>query len=386
MCTASRVETAQALAQSILAHAPLPAMRHLRRLLALFVFSALPLSGQQGRITADTDVRAAPGGVVVADLRAGTVWETGARRAGFTSVVITAWVDNSRFGAARDSFPTTIGGSQTLRIREAPSLQGRILGNFRAGAGLRVLERRATWSRIRREVWVPNAAIALTAAPSAAPSAATTTPNRPANPSAARATAAPAPTAGTPGAPAESPTVATAPPTGSAPTAAGVLRAQSEVSLHLGIGGPTIGQLAPGAVVSPRARERGWVKVQVDAWVPESLFVPADTAYGALLTAADLRADPEGHRGKLVRWEVQVIGMQLADPLRRDMTEDEPFLLAMGPTGENATIYVTVPQGLIAESRAIPPLARIILTARIRTGRSNPTGAPILELISFVRK
>jgi hypothetical protein len=139
-------------------------------------------------------------------------------------------------------------------------------------------------------------------------------------------------------------------------------------------------------VVTPLARDRGWVKVQIDAWVPESLFVPADSAYGSRLTAADLRADPDGFKGKIVRWEVQVMGMQLADPLRRDMTPDEPFLLTLGPVGENATVYVTVPQGLITESRALTPLTSIVLTARVRTGRSKPTGAPILELISFVRK
>jgi hypothetical protein len=347
-------------------------MRLLRRLFVLLVSTALPLAGQQGRITADTDVRASPGGSVVAQLRAGTTWTTGRTRDGFTSVVITAWVDNSRFGAARDSFPVTIGGTQNLRIRETPSLQGRILGSFRAGAGLRVAETRETWARIRREVWVPSSAISVTAAASGA---ATSTANRPANPPATRAT--------TPAAPPAPPRPTAAPATAEP---AGSLRAQGAVPLHRGIGGSNIGTLAAGAVVTPQARERGWVKVQVDAWVPESLFVPADSAYGATLTAADLRADPDGHKGKVVRWEVQVIGMQLADPLRRDMAVDEPFLLTMGPTGENATIYVTVPQGLITESRAIAPLTNIILTARVRTGRSNPTGAPILELISFVKK
>lgn len=335
-------------------------MRLLRRLFVLLVSTALPLAGQQGRITADTDVRAAPGGAVVAQLRSGTTWTTGSSRDGYTSVVITAWVDNSRFGAARDSFPITISGTQNLRIRETPSLQGRILGSFRAGAGIRVLERRETWARVRREVWVPSSAISVTPVPTVA----RTAPRTPA----------PSPEPG---------------PQESAPTrppAAGALRAQGAVSLHQGIAGNTLGQLASGTVVSPQARERGWVKVSIEAWVPESLFVPADTAYGATLTAADLRADPDGHRGKVVRWEVQVIGMQLADQLRRDMTPDEPFLLTMGPAGENATIYVTVPQGLIAQSRAIAPLTNIILTARIRTGRSNPTGAPILELISFVKK
>lgn len=373
-------------------------MRHLRRHIFLALVAAAPLAAQQGRITADTDVRAAPGGAIVAQLRAGTTWTTGATREGFTSVVLTAWVDASRFGPARDSFPITINGSQNLRIRETPSLQGRILGSFRAGAGLRVLDRQDTWARVRREVWVPSSAITVTTASSGA----TTTPNRPATappsrpsgptPATPSATPPATPPAASPNRPSTSSTSAPAPtaqgvaPVPSSPAPAGALRAQSRVPLHQGPGGTSLGELASGAVVVPQARERGWVKVQVDAWVPESLFVPTDSAFGATLTAADLRADPEGHKGKVVRWELQVVGMQLADPLRRDMQRDEPFLLTMGPVGENATVYVTVPQGLITEARAIPPLTNVILTARVRTGKSNPTGAPILELISFIKK
>lgn len=356
-------------------------MRHLRRHIFLALAAALPLAAQQGRVTAATEVRAAPGGSVVAQLASGTTWPTGATRDGFTSVVITAWVDASRFGAARDSFPVTIGGSQNLRIRETPSLQGRILGSFRAGAGLRILERQDTWARVRREVWVPSSAIAVTAASSGA----TISPNtRPSSPSAARTEPSTQPAATRPSTPSAPP--ATEAPAAPRPAPAGSLRANAVVPMHAGPNGNSLGQLAAGAVVTPQARERGWVKVQVDAWVPESLIVPTDSAYGATLTAADLRADPEGHIGKIVRWQVQVVGMQLADPLRRDMQRDEPFLLTMGPVGENATVYVTVPQGLITEARAIPPLTDVILTARIRTGRSAPTGAPILELISFIKK
>jgi hypothetical protein len=128
------------------------------------------------------------------------------------------------------------------------------------------------------------------------------------------------------------------------------------------------------------------VKVRVEAWVPDSLFEPADTSYGALLTAADLRLDPQGMRGRLVRWEVQVVGLQTADPLRRDMARDEPFLLAMGPTGEDAILYIAVPPELLAQARAIPSMERVILTARVRVGKSNPTGAPILDLVSILRR
>ncbi len=143
--------------------------------------------------------------------------------------------------------------------------------------------------------------------------------------------------------------------------------------------------LDSGVVVTPQARDRGWVRVRIEGWIPESHLTPADTAFGATLTAADLRADPDGNRGRLIRWEVQIIGMQTADPLRRDMARDEPFLLAIGPTGENATLYVTVPPRFVDEARAIPPLTTMVLTARVRTGKSNPTGAPILELVSMAK-
>ena len=336
----------------------------LRRLLVFLSLAlALPLAAQPGRLSADADARSAPGGTVVAQLRAGTTWNAGATRGGFTSVAIEGWVDASRFAAGRDSFPVTIGGAANLRIREQPSLQGRILGSFRAGAGMRIVERRDAWARVRREVWVPSTAIAVQAA------------SRPSQPAASP-----------PARPATETAVPVPPPEPIRAPASGALRTDREVPLRLGPNGQVLAMLDSGVVVTPDTRERGWVRVRVEGWVQESYFVPADTSYGATLTAADLRADPEGSRGKLVRWEVQIVGMQTADPLRRDMQRDEPFLLAMGPVGENATLYITVPQGLVTEARAIPPLTNVVLTARVRTGKSNPTGAPILELVSFTKR
>lgn len=357
-----------------------PLRRHIRSALLLCI--AAPLGAQQGRITADTDVRSAPNGTVVAQLRAGTSWVTGATRGGFTAITVEAWVDASRFGAGRDSFPVTIGGSANLRIREQPSLDGRILGSFRAGAGMTILQRRDTWARIKREVWVPSAAIAVQAASRPAP-------QTPASrPPASRPPAATEPPATStarqqPSTPAQA--AAPQPEAPPASGAAGSLRTDREVPLRLGPNGQVLAMLDSGVVVGAQARDRGWVRVRIEGWVPESYVIPADTMFGSSLSAADLRADPEGHRGKLVRWSVQIVGLQTADPLRRDMRPNEPFLLAIGPAGEDATLYVTVPQSLMAEARAIPALTNVILTARVRTGRSNPTGAPILELVSVAR-
>ena len=78
------------------------------------------------------------------------------------------------------------------------------------------------------------------------------------------------------------------------------------------------------------------------------------------------------------------MGLQTADPLRRDMALDEPFLLATGPTGEDVILYIAVPPSMVSEARAIAPMTLVLLTARIRIGRSNPTGVPILDLLSII--
>ena len=151
-------------------------------------------------------------------------------------------------------------------------------------------------------------------------------------------------------------------------------------------GGRGLGELATGSVVQPLAREHGWMRVRVEGWVNEGDFAPADSSFGAGLSAADLHADPAGTRGRVVRWEVQVLSFQTADPLRRDMVRDEPYLLARGPTGENALLYLTVPPSLLSEAKAIQPLAHVIITARVRTGRSEPVGTPILDLRTITRR
>lgn len=337
-------------------------MRLLRTALLVLALSS-PL-GAQARLTAATEVRSAPDGNVVATLFSGTSWTTGTARGGFTSITLTGWVETSRLAGARDSFPQSIGGTTNWRIRATGSLEGRILGEFRAGAGFRILERRGNWARIEREAWVPTGSLERQSA-SASPS--------PATPTSRPTPAASSPESGTPAVPVD-------PPRG------GALRAQTTASLRAAPSGTALGQVEQGVTVEPIARERGWVKVRVEGWVAESLFVPTDTAFGATISAADLRLDPEGHRGRVVRWRVQVVGLQLADPLRRDMRPDEPFLLAMGPTGEDAVLYIAVPPSLLAEARAIPPLTSVLLTARVRAGRSQPTGAPVLDLLSIVQR
>lgn len=146
-----------------------------------------------------------------------------------------------------------------------------------------------------------------------------------------------------------------------------------------------VGELRAGAGVEVVGHDRGWVRVRTEAWVPASELVPADTAYSARLTAADLRADPDAARGKVVQWTVQFIALQTADPLRRGLATDEPYLLARGPAKENALLYLVVPPSLLGTARALSPLDGIAITARVRDGRSDPVGVPILDLQAIRR-
>jgi len=103
------------------------------------------------------------------------------------------------------------------------------------------------------------------------------------------------------------------------------------------------------------------------------------------LSAADLRANPRGTKGRIVRWKVEALSYQLADGLRRELN-GEPYLLARGPGTERALLYLAVPDSLVGAARALAPLTSVTVTARVRSGKSEPGGAPILDLLELVRR
>lgn len=163
------------------------------------------------------------------------------------------------------------------------------------------------------------------------------------------------------------------------------LRAASRAQVRTAPDGPVIGTVEGAGTVLPIARERGWVRVRIEGWVREADLLPVDSTLRTALTAADLRADPDGSKGKLVRWKVEILAFQRADALRRDLTLGEPYLLARGPAGENALLYLAIPSALAAEAQALAPLTVIQITARVRNGRSAPTNVPILDIETIAR-
>jgi hypothetical protein len=160
------------------------------------------------------------------------------------------------------------------------------------------------------------------------------------------------------------------------------------LAVHDAPDGRTIATVSSAVPVVPLARDKGWVRVRVEGWAKDDgQLVPAD-ASTRVLSAADLRADPQGARGKTVRWDVEVLALQTADPLHRDLSPNEPYLLARGPGKENTILYVAVPPGLLSEAKALQGAAPVMvsLVATVRNGRSEPVGVPILDAQSVVKK
>jgi hypothetical protein len=345
------------------------------------VVAARPLAAQTPLATA-TDARGSPGGAVLGSLRAGATVTVGVRKGADVLVTVEGWVDASLLGAKRDTFPASVGGNSLVRLRATPSLRGAILGELKPGTGVKTVAKQGTWTRVTRSAWIPSSVVpnAVIVAPGPAKAGA-----KAAEPKRAGAKALEQKKAGPRPPPQEAATSVPSP--GEVQAApAGSMSASRATKVLASPGGRAVGDLSAGSVVQPLARDRGWMRVRVEGWVSERDLAPADSAFGANLTAADLRADPDGTKGKIVRWEVQTLSLQTADPLRREMARDEPYLLAKGPAGENALLYLAIPPSLLTEVKAIPPLTMVIITARVRVGRSEPVGTPILDLKTITRR
>jgi hypothetical protein len=168
---------------------------------------------------------------------------------------------------------------------------------------------------------------------------------------------------------------------------AGALAPTGTIPLRDAPDGQTVATINPQFTLTPLARDRGWVRVRAEGWVRESDVAATDPSQ-ATVSAADLRSDPDGARGKIVRWNVEVLALATADPLRKGLNPDEPYLLARGPGSESALLYVAVPPALLATARTVASRAptAVALVATVRAGRSEPVGVPILDAQSLVRR
>jgi hypothetical protein len=315
----------------------------------------------QATVTASTELRAGPRGASLATVRAGTEVRVRERRRDVSRVTLEGFIHRDLLAGRRDSFALSVRAPSGAKLRESPSGSARTLATLRDGMGLTQVSRAGDWVRVRRVAWIASARLRTEPAPETREQAGSV-----------ETAQAPIP----------------APPVRAPDTPIGAgLTPTRQAALRLAPDGDSLGGVRPGAVVIPLARERDWVRVRVEGWVRESELQAVDSTVQTRLSAADLRADPGGTRGVIVRWNVQVLSpIQRADVLRRELAENEPYVIARGPDAESALLYLAVPPSMVEAVSAIAPLTGVVITARVRTGRSSPVGVPILDLVSIVRR
>ncbi len=382
-------------------------------------------------------ILSAPKGSAIGSVRVGTELRVLETRGAYARVSVTGFVERSRVSAQRGKSARRVGNRvATLRARGAAA--ARTLASLDAGTTVTVGgSAPAGWVRVSRTGWVLRSALAAPATTTAPRSVAKSAPR---STTKARSTPAKTPTpprrteaaAASPrveskasagdvesplpkeevaarngipaaivaGASSTAPLVSVVAAPGSvasvpaasvpAPVARAVeplsdsaLVPTTNVALRTAPDARALATIAQGTPMVPLARDRGWVRVRVEGWVPERDLAPADSSVRSNVSAADLRADPQGSRGKLLRWQVQVLARQTADALRRDLAENETYLLARGPADENSLLYLVVPPSLLESTKSISTLADVMITARVRTGKSDLVGVPILDLLTI---
>jgi hypothetical protein len=337
-----------------------PFLRGLPRLFALLALAAgAPLVAQdQVRISAQTPLLKTPDATILGRVERGTTWPQGRVDRKAVEITVEGWIFASSLGATtREGFNAIVNDGQGQNLRADPRPDGRLLGRLSGGALLQRLETKDGWARVRRQAWVARLAV------SDPPATSTTT---------------------------ATPAASSAPPAQSAPPAAPAqsnlgdgsrANAPRGATMMATPGGEVVGTLAPKSDVRVLARANGWMRVRVDAWVPDTSLETSAPGAATGVTAAEVRADPARWIGQIVDWRLQVVAVQVGDGLRPELPEGKPYLLTRGPLPESGFVYVTVSPEQAQRYRDAAPLQEIVARVRIRAPASKYLPTPVVELI-----
>lgn len=214
-----------------------------------FSGAAVPATAQ-ATVPAGADARQRPaGGEVLATIAPRAKVSRGETAGDETLVMIEGWVDASRLGGARDSFPTAVSGRLTLRMRAQPDVKADIVATLQPGVGLHIASKRGTWTQVRRALWIPTSALASAPAGRSAGST-------------KGASGAGAPKATGPAGASSSTT--------SSAAGRGIVAATGATLRDLPLG-PIVGGISPGSSVEVIGRQPGWVRIRSDGWVPDKI-------------------------------------------------------------------------------------------------------------------
>lgn len=352
---------------------------------------ALPGRAQSRVVTTPAAVLSSPSGKAVGSIHPGTTVRVIETRGAYAKVTIDGFVERARLSAQRGNASPRVGNRAAV-VRARGATTAKSVASLDAGTTVAVASGNAPtgWAKVSRDGWILKSSLDRASSETArsSNSGGRTTASAKSSGAARKASggevaaSARPPQASTPSGPVHAGATSTA-PVARGPVADSALTPTGNIALRAAPDAKALATVVQGATLTPLARDRGWVRVRLEGWVPERDVAPADTSIRTGVSAADLRADPVGNRGKLVRWSVQILARQKADVLRKDLAPDETYLLARGPYEENALLYLVVPPSLLVMTKSIPELSQAMITARVRTGRSDLVGVPILDLLTI---
>jgi hypothetical protein len=320
-------------------------MRPLARLLPIFALALAPaMASAQNAIVGveEENFRAAPNGVILAELLEGTRLVLGDAEGRWREATLEAWIwaPSVRADPRAD---LAVSAQDGENLRATPN--GRRVGRARTGMLLYRVEEQGRWIRVRRTGWIWGPSIRVTAPPDPAP-----------------------------------------PP---APEVQAPQREFTTVSedavIRVAPGGDTLTRLQTGTDVEVLDRDGDWVRVRVEGWT-FAASLGSDTASPGVLRDVGrdtLQARPDRFRGSLVEWTVQFIALRQAEQFRTDFLPGERFILARGPGDDPGFVYLAVPAELASDVQSLTPLQRIRVIGRVRSVESPLTGAPVLDLLEI---
>ena len=306
------------------------------------------MSGQVREVVLESETfRKTADGLRLAELNRGTRVVVRRTDGSWAEVDIEGWVPSAAIAAStregHNGLIATRGGEP---LRDEPS--GPVTGLLLEGFLVDRVEDREEWSRVRRTGWVRVAALGAPATSFAPPESEVGRPP---------------------------PLVAP----GSEITAG-----EAALVLYAAPEGRTIVTVETGTPVTVVERRSGWTRVRVEGWARSERLVIADRdSVVAGVSAAALRASPDDYARVRLRWTVQFLALEEAEPERIDFYEGEPFLLARAPDPGDGLIYVAVPEELLEAAKELRPLQTIDILVQVRTGRSALMGVPVLDLLAL---
>jgi hypothetical protein len=325
-----------------------------------------------GQIITATEFVLAPGGRALAQLRVGAGVQTLAVKGAWSQVAIDGWLHASVFGPPRDSFPMSVKSPNGALMRAAADRSAPVVALLEDGMALQQTQKTDQWAHVRRVGWV----LSKTVKPGMPPAL----PPPPPPPSPATGVKPPA------GAPAAASAAASATVIVPEEKLPGDVAVAKRTNILAAPTGQVLGTVDSATRLITGPSERGWVRVTLEGWVRQADLIPVDSVPISTISAADLRADPKRYEGQTVRWIVQVVAYQTADPLRKGLRPDEPYLLARGPGTESSILYLALPPSLMDMGRGLKPLSSVMILAKVRTGRSDPSGVPILDVQRIIQQ